>query len=152
MRIVVMTFKGAPLAEPIQAEFGAGGGTIGREAGNRLMLPDPERHISRVQARVLVEGGSYMLEDLGGNPTLINDRPVGRGTRVPLTDGDRVCVGQYEMRVDQSRAQAPGAGAVPNRLQPARAPGLPAATRSGCLAGLRRVAWIPSGRRRAARP
>lgn len=113
MRIVVMTFKGAPLAEPIQAEFGAGGGTIGREAGNRLMLPDPERHISRVQARVLVEGGSYMLEDLGGNPTLINDRPVGRGTRVPLTDGDRVCVGQYEMRVDQSRAQAPGAGARP---------------------------------------
>lgn len=110
MRIVVTTFKGAPLAEPIQAEFGAGGGTIGREAGNRLMLPDPERHISRVQARVLVEGGSYMLEDLGGNPTLVNDRPVGRGTRVRLNDGDRVCVGQYEMRVDQSRAQQAAAG------------------------------------------
>lgn len=113
MRIVVMTFKGAPLTEPIQAEFGAGGGTIGREAGNRLTLPDPERHISRVQARVLVEGGRYMLEDLGGNPTLVNDRPVGRGTRVLLTDGDRVCVGQYEMRVEQSRVQMPGEGARP---------------------------------------
>ncbi|WP_398304639.1 type VI secretion system-associated FHA domain protein TagH [Zoogloea sp.] len=110
MRIVVMTFKGAPLAEPIHAEFGAGGGTIGREAGNRLMLPDPERHISRVQARVIFEGGNFLLEDLGGNPSLINARPVGRGTRVQLADGDRICVGQYEMQVDQCKAELAGEG------------------------------------------
>lgn len=106
MRIVVTTFKGAPLAEPLQAEFGAAGGTIGREAGNRLMLPDPERHISRVQARVLVDGGHFLLEDLGSNPTLINGRPVGRGARMPLKGGDRLCVGQYEMQVDGSAAVA----------------------------------------------
>lgn len=106
MRIVVTTFKGAPLAEPLQAEFGAAGGTIGREAGNRLMLPDPERHISRVQARVLVEAGHFLLEDLGSNPTLINGRPVGRGARVQLNGGDRLCVGQYEMQVDGSAAVA----------------------------------------------
>lgn len=113
MRIVVTTFKGAPLAEPIQAEFGAAGGTIGREAGNRLMLPDPERHISRVQARVLAEGGNFLLEDLGSNPTLINGRPVGRGARVQLAGGDRLCVGQYEMQIDGSAAAAAPQRAAP---------------------------------------
>lgn len=100
MRIFVTRFKGAPLAETIQAEFSASGGTIGREPGNLLILPDPERHISRTHARVVVEGDVFLLEDLGGNPTFVNGRPVGRGNRVPLADGDSITVGHYDLRTE----------------------------------------------------
>lgn len=104
MRLTVLTFKGAPPPNPIQVEFGAGGGSIGREPGNHLVLPDPERHISRLHAQVLCEGGVFIIEDHGGNPTLINGRPVGRGNRQPVTDGDTLVIGGYELRAEVTRS------------------------------------------------
>ncbi|WP_367179965.1 FHA domain-containing protein, partial [uncultured Zoogloea sp.] len=65
---------------------------MGREEGNELVLPDPERHISRVQARVEFDGGQFVLVDMGGNPSSVNDRPVGRGNRVALVGGDRIVI------------------------------------------------------------
>lgn len=107
MRLTVLTFKGAPPPSPIQVEFGPQGGSIGREPGNHLVLPDPERHISRLHAQVLFDGSAFVIEDHGGNPTLINGRPVGRGNRQAINDGDTLSIGGYELRAEASRSPAP---------------------------------------------
>ena len=100
MRISVISFNGAPPARPAAFDFDSRGGAIGREEGNELVLPDPERHISRVQARVEFDGGQFVLVDMGGNPSSVNDRPVGRGNRVALVGGDRIVIGGYLLEVE----------------------------------------------------
>jgi len=104
MRISVISFNGAPPARPSSHDFDSRGGAIGREEGNELVLPDPERHISRVQARIECEGGRFMIVDQGGNPSSVNDRPVGRGNRVELVGGDRIAIGGYLLEVEFDRA------------------------------------------------
>ena len=66
MRISVISFNGAPLPGPLGFDFDSRGGAIGREEGNELMLPDPERHISRVQARIEFDGVNFVIVDMGG--------------------------------------------------------------------------------------
>lgn len=106
MRISVISFNGAPPAQASEFNFDTRGGSIGREEGNELVLPDPERHISRVQARVEFDGANFLLVDQGGNPSAVNDRPVGKGNRVMLTGGDRITIGAYVLEVEFDR-QAP---------------------------------------------
>jgi FHA domain-containing protein len=106
MRISVISFNGASPARACEFNFDTRGGAIGREEGNELVLPDPERHISRVQARVEFDGANFLLIDQGGNPSAVNDRPVGKGNRVVLTGGDRISIGAYVLEVEFDR-QAP---------------------------------------------
>lgn len=122
MRITVLSYKGVAPGTPISHEFGPLGGTIGREAENDLVLPDPERHISRLHARVLCEQGVFLIEDHGGNPTLINGRPVGRGNRMPVSDADSLTIGSYELRAELSRANPFAAAAAPLAAPPASDP------------------------------
>jgi len=103
MRISVISFNGAPPAQPTGFDFDSRGGAIGREEGNELTLPDPERHISRVQARIEFDGTRFVLVDQGGNPSLVNDRPVGKGNRVVLAGGDRIAIGAYLLEVEFAR-------------------------------------------------
>lgn len=95
MRISVISFNGAPLPGPLGFDFDSRGGAIGREEGNELTLPDPERHISRVQARIEFDGANFVFVDMGGNPSSVNGRPVGKGNRVVLTGGERLSIGGY---------------------------------------------------------
>lgn len=104
MRISILSHNGVQPAHGASHDFDARGGGIGREDGNELVLPDPERHISRLQARVIFENGEFFLEDQGGNPSAVNDRPVGRGHRVALREGDRISIGSYILLVEFERA------------------------------------------------
>lgn len=109
MRISVIRFKGAAPAVPIEFDFDARGGTIGRDASCALVLSDPERTVSRLQAKVGYDGARFQLVDHGSNPTLIDGRPLGKGASVELRGGERIVIGQYELE-----AQAPvQAEAVP---------------------------------------
>lgn len=114
MRIKVISVKGVAPNPPISHEFDRSGGTIGREPGNQLILPDTEKHISRMQAQVVAEGGEFMLIDHGGNPTSVNGRPLGKGNRVVLHDGDELEIAGYVLRAE-TVAAAPSfvAGASP---------------------------------------
>jgi predicted component of type VI protein secretion system len=95
----VVAFKGVGI-EPIEVEFGPFGGSIGRGRDNQLALPDPERFISRVQARVVVlHGGGYAIEHYGVNPIAINGQLVVKGAVVPLVQGDVMLIGEYEIAV-----------------------------------------------------
>jgi FHA domain-containing protein len=106
MRISVISFNGASPARACEFNFDTLGGAIGREEGNELVLPDPDRHISRVQARIEFDGANFLLVDQGGNPSAVNDRPVGKGNRVMLSGGDRIAIGAYVLEVEFDR-QAP---------------------------------------------
>ena len=64
--------------------------TIGREAGNDIVLDDPQ--VSRHHARLTLQGASYMIEDLGStNGSFINGRRV--MTPTPLNPGDKLGLG-----------------------------------------------------------
>jgi FHA domain-containing protein len=86
--------------QTLVGHFDARGGTIGRSETNTLTLPDPKRHISRLQAEVVFREGGYLLRNVGsGNALLIGGRPVNPGEGTPLTDGDELVIGGYVLRV-----------------------------------------------------
>ena len=98
MNLVIraLTLDNRPLSEALIGSFGAGGGTIGRSDTNTIALPDPERHISRLQAEVTVEGGRYLIRNAGAaNPILLNGRALASGERAPLAHRDELKIGGY---------------------------------------------------------
>ena len=106
----VTSLNGQAPTEPIEATFDAAGGTIGRADDNRLVLPDPARHVSRLHARVAFKGGGFELTDQGGNPIDVNGVPVGRGYAMRLRSGDQIRIGGYAISVvGPSPADAPAA-------------------------------------------
>ena len=54
--LLAVSLNEHPLSQPITASCDARGGTIGRADHNTMALPDPERHIPRLQAGVLWKG------------------------------------------------------------------------------------------------
>jgi FHA domain-containing protein/type VI secretion system protein len=91
----ILTYRNQPVPPAPAVRFGEAGGNIGRSVENTLVLDDPSKYISRVHARVFAQGGTFMLEDLGSNASVVNDRPVGKGQQVALAHGDRVLIGDY---------------------------------------------------------
>jgi type VI secretion system FHA domain protein len=91
----ILTYRNQPVPPAPAVAFGAEGGSIGRAAENALVLDDPGKYISRLHARILVQDGAFVLEDLGSNASVVNDRPLGKGKQVALAHGDRVLIGDY---------------------------------------------------------
>ncbi len=100
IKLTVQTYNGTPLPQSLSAQFDELGGSIGRADTNQLVLPDPERSISRVHAQVVFRNGTYVLVDRGSNPVLINGRSLGNGVESPLSAGDQLQIGGYAIRVD----------------------------------------------------
>lgn len=100
----------ASISPSIVAEFDERGGTIGRSDSNTMTLPDPARHVSRLQAEVSCVAGMYALCNVGNaNPIIVNGRLLGHGETVPLRDQDQLTIGGYELRVElrEQDVQAP---------------------------------------------
>ncbi|WP_093247419.1 type VI secretion system-associated FHA domain protein TagH [Variovorax sp. EL159] len=108
IQIAVITRQGTPAGQPMVAEFGPQGGTIGRADTNTLVLDDPDRTVSRVHAQVLCRDGHYFIIDRGSNPMQCNGQSLGAGNEAALTDGAHLVIGSFELGV---RAVAAGAGA-----------------------------------------
>ena len=106
LQIRVVSVAGQPPATPIVAQFGPAGGSIGRNEGNTLVLPDEAKTISRQHALIQMQGQGYVLLDKGANPTLRNRVPVGAGQVVPLEPGDELCIGPYVLTVERPAAAA----------------------------------------------
>lgn len=101
----VLSYNGAPVDGP-QAQFDELGGTIGRADNNQLVLPDPERTISRVHARIVFRSGAYAVVDNGSNPISVNGLPVGTGREQPLGPGDQLQIGGYVIGASAAAAAA----------------------------------------------
>jgi type VI secretion system FHA domain protein len=130
IHIAVITRQGAPAGQPIAADFGPNGGTIGRADTNTLVLDDPDRTVSRVHAQVLCRDGQYFVIDRGSNPMQCNGVSLGSGKEAPLTDGARLVVGSFELSVRMTAAAAPPSLAIPNTIMSAPVGAAPAASTS----------------------
>ena len=124
MRLLIraVSLAGQPLSQPITGVFDDRGGTIGRSDTCTLMLPDPERHISRVQAEVSRDERGYAVRNVShANPIVVNGRPVPSGRSVLLADGDDLQIGSYLLRVSRTSqvTVSPAAVPPPAPVQPA---------------------------------
>jgi FHA domain-containing protein len=124
LTIRAISLKGRPLDRELTARFEEAGGTIGRGESNTLVLPDPERFISRTHATISFQAGGYLITDTGTkNPVVVNGRPLGSGSQMRLGDGDQIKVGDYMLQVAVTAPSGPlaasrVASAVPSALDP----------------------------------
>jgi FHA domain-containing protein len=108
------TLKGETLSQAITGHFDERGGTIGRSDTNTLSLPDPERHISRLQAEVWFSNGGFSIRNVGSaNAITVNGRPINPGEGTNLSHGDEIVVGSYSMRASLGEAAEPATQIAP---------------------------------------
>lgn len=101
LTITVTSFNGIALEAPVEAAFAEEGGTIGRAPDSTLVLPDPDRIISRAQALILWRDGMFYLRDQGTTvQVIVNGRPVGRGREVTIRADDELRIAGYVLRVE----------------------------------------------------
>ena len=112
IKLTVQSYNGTPLPQALSAQFDELGGSIGRADNNQLVLPDPERSISRVHAQVVFRNGGYALVDRGSNPVLVDGRALGNGVEAMLSGGEQLQIGGYLIRVDKvaGGSASPGTG------------------------------------------
>jgi type VI secretion system protein len=101
IKLRVISNQYRELGEHRARVFGVNGGTIGRAPDNDWVLPDPKRLVSGHHCEITYRGGNYWLKDTSTNGVYVNDaeEPVASGSPVPLQDGDRLRLGDYELIV-----------------------------------------------------
>jgi len=88
----------APMSRSLSGRFDQRGGTLGRSDSATFTLSDPERSISRIQAKVLYWDDGYWLENISAaSPILHNGRPLSPGMRVVLRADDEIRIGGYTL-------------------------------------------------------
>ena len=75
--------------------------SIGRASENDWVLEDPERILSKSHCTIHSQDGGYVLTDTSVNGTFLNDseQRLPRDYPVPLANGDRFVLGEYEIAV-----------------------------------------------------
>ena len=75
--------------------------TIGRGNENDLVLPDPDRMLSKRHCAIEDHNGNVMVVDFSTNGTFLNYGKLALGTTpTPLNDGDILSLGPYELLVN----------------------------------------------------
>ena len=85
MLLTIRTLSCPPPDNPqnIHAQFDAAGGRIGRSPPCKLILPDPNRHISREHAEIRSSDDAFSIKVVSKvNSVLVNDAVVGPGEAV----------------------------------------------------------------------
>lgn len=109
--IRVVSRAGEPLATPLAAVFGEAGGDIGRGADCTLVLPDPERRISRKHLQVARRAGRDVLRLISTNLLVeLNGVPLAPGVEYLLDDGAEIRIGPFVLKAS---AEARPAAAAP---------------------------------------
>lgn len=99
LTLKAISYKGVPTAHEISAQFDEVGGSIGRAPDNHLVLPDPEKFVSRLHARIVYEGGQYFIQDSStGGTYLSRTDMLLQQNRAPLQNGEVLRIGEYELR------------------------------------------------------
>src|SRR5215475_11843941 len=119
--IEVISVNGKPPGDPLAAEVDELGGNIGRAEGNTLVLPDPDKMISRRHASIAFRGGRYVISDHGtAMPVYVNGRALGNGQESPIDAGDEIRIGGFTLVVKPGARAATPPSAVES---PAARPG-----------------------------
>ncbi|MDR1063942.1 MAG: type VI secretion system-associated FHA domain protein TagH [Azoarcus sp.] len=114
LEIQALTYNDLPPVVPIAGTVSGEGATIGRGAGNAVVLPDPMNVISRRHLQLAREAsGAYRVSNISGaNMVFVNSIELGPGAGCTLQNGDRISLGGYVLQV-RYMAQAPAVAAVP---------------------------------------
>ncbi|MBZ8141122.1 hypothetical protein CLD22_14565, partial [Rubrivivax gelatinosus] len=134
LTLVAVSLNDQPLSQPITTVFDARGGTIGRADHNTMALPDPQRHVSRLQAEVIAHGDAYLIRNVGAaNPIVVGSRTLAYGDTARLDAEVPIRIGGYLLRASGAATDsAPPHPAEPwfggpGTVEPLPAPGPPAA-------------------------
>lgn len=107
LTLLAVSLNERPLSQPITAHFDSRGGTIGRADHNTMALPDPERHVSRLQAEIVANGAAFVIRNVGAaNPIIVAGRPVACGETAHLAQGDEIRIGGYLLQADLQMQEA----------------------------------------------
>lgn len=99
--LFAVSYKQGPVTPKLTACFGPDGGTIGRADHNTLVLADPDRHISRLQAEVVPSGDGFVIRNVGSaKPIVVGERTLPSGSFAQLDHGLKVSIGAYVLEVD----------------------------------------------------
>jgi len=103
-----------------QHQFGPNGGAFGRSRKCDWVLPDQDRHLSSVHARILYQNDAFILIDESTNGTFLEGQSaaIGRGKAVSLSPGMKFRAGPYQIRVESVQS---GQASQTNPFAPARA-------------------------------
>lgn len=94
--IRVVSRAGEPLGTNLTARFDEAGGSIGRGADCTLVLPDPERRISRRHLQITWRDGRHLVRLISTNLLCqLNGVPLAPGIEYPLDDGADLHVGPF---------------------------------------------------------
>lgn len=105
----------------VQHVFDRQGGTLGRDPNCQMVLLDPFRRISRIQAQVYVEDERFILLNAStSNAIYVDDRELRPGEICPVEKGATWVTGNYTILVEDLayEAQAVVAGAQPGVALP----------------------------------
>jgi type VI secretion system FHA domain protein len=101
MRLVlsVTSFQKALMGNENRHVFDETGGVIGRARRSDWVLPDPERFVSGTHAEISFDGERFYITDVSTNGLFLNDYsvPLGKGGRWPISNGDRIALGDFEL-------------------------------------------------------
>jgi FHA domain-containing protein len=107
IKISVVSYNNETPTAPLSALFGPDGASIGRSNDNFLVLQDPKRYVSRVQASVKSDGTNHAIVNLSqANPILVNGEEIAMGQDVALKFGDEIQIGLYLLKAESPVAQA----------------------------------------------
>lgn len=74
--------------------------TFGRSEQNRLQVPDDKKMVSSQHGRIELRGADYWVVDLGStNGTHVDGTVLQGEGGVPLADGARIVIGEFELQV-----------------------------------------------------
>jgi type VI secretion system protein ImpI/type VI secretion system protein len=138
-------------AVPETRQVSGGDYRIGRGPDNDWVLPDPTRVLSKHHCVIEFRGGFWQVRDLSTNGTFLNAaaEPIGKDQVRPLSDGDRLRLGPFEIEARIAPEVAQGAF-VPPPAQPYVPPPMPgyglggsAAPPAGGYPGAGSSGWVP---------
>ncbi len=98
LSLKILSIKGEPVTEePVAFDEG---GSIGRSGNNTLVLPDPDKFVSRTHAVISAENQQYVLKDLSLSGTFIDQssQPLKKQSQV-LANGMVLRIGNYQVLV-----------------------------------------------------
>ncbi|KMO17926.1 type VI secretion system-associated FHA domain protein [Methylobacterium platani] len=98
---VLQAPAGVPEIEARRLDPEGGPLSIGRGRDNDWVLPDPDRHVSKIHCRIESGADGFYLVDLSSNGVFFaaEARPVGRGNRRALDAGDSFRIGDYRIGI-----------------------------------------------------
>lgn len=82
--------------------------TIGRDESNDVTLRSP--FVSRQHAQIVLEAGSYFIESLGINGTVVANKMVAKNERRKIGYGDEVKIGEFSIYMMQPSVKRIKAG------------------------------------------